>query len=93
MSTTEVRSPSVTHWQKERDGLLDQIGFLANKIDSAENYLLRFEEQHPEVAYEIGELYLILSETRIDYDMRRGFDQQPADVLVSVGTETKEEQI
>lgn len=88
----EEHTPSVTSYQLERDGLLDQIGFLGDKIQNAENYLLRFEQEHPEVAYEIGELYLILCETKIDNDIRRGFDlHSDEDVLVSVGTEMKED--
>jgi hypothetical protein len=83
---------SGTSWEKQHDAMLDHISYLENKIEGALGYLLKMEEEHPEVAFEIGELYLILFETKIDNDIRRGFDKQPSDVLRSDGTETKEEQ-
>lgn len=82
---------SGTSGEKQHDAMLDYISYLENKVDGALNYLLKMEEEHPEVAFEIGELYLILFETKIDNDIRRGFDTQPTDVLQLGVSETKEE--
>jgi hypothetical protein len=91
MPITEEYRPSVTSWQLERDGLLDQISYLEDCVNRTGEYLLGFEKQHMEVSFEVAEALLILFETKIDNDIRRGFDIHSAGVLDSGIAETEEE--
>lgn len=89
--TTPKYRASGTSWEVQHDAMLDHISYLENKIENATGYLLKFEEEHPEVAFEIGELYLILFESKIDHDIRRGFDIATEDVLPSDVSKQKED--
>lgn len=84
-------NPSVTTWQMQRDAMLDQISYLEDCVNRTGEFLLRLEKEHPEFSFEIGETLLILFETKIDNDIRRGFDPHIEPVLTSSSTEKKEE--
>lgn len=78
-------SPSVTRWQAERDGLLDEISFLRGKLKSTTqmvedlivSYDGRYELDGEAVVFDLTEVMMVLVESK--------------PVLVSNVPETKEE--
>lgn len=85
-------SPSETTWQVRLDSALDTIAYLQDCRERAGEEIIRLHEKHPELDEELTGIMLRLYETRIDRDIRRGFDIPNNDVLSSDSTEQKEEQ-
>ena len=89
--TQQKYSPSETTWQVRLDSALDTIAYLQDCRERAGEAILRLHEIHPELDQELTGIMLKLYETRIDRDIRRGFDIPNNDVLSSDSTEQKEE--
>jgi hypothetical protein len=93
--TEPTLNASVTHWQAERDGLLDEIVYLRDKLRRAtnmvEDLVVAYTESASEVAFDMTEVMLVLVETRIDSEIRR-FAGPETPVVRSNVPETKEDQ-
>ena len=86
--TSEARSPSVTSWQKERDGLLDRISHLQDVRDRATDFLAHLaSEVQPITSFDVGEAVKILWETPEASHERRF----PTPVLDSDSSTNKED--
>jgi hypothetical protein len=72
------------------DRMLDHISFLEDRIARTTEVLFDILANHPELQYEVTAAMLVLNETRIDSDARR-YPEDETPVLVSTGTNTKED--
>ena len=66
-----THNPSVTTWQHERDGMLDQISYLENCRERTTEYLTQCVTNGLVPAFETAEAMLLLWESKDESEKRR----------------------
>ncbi len=69
--TTPTLEPSVTSWQRERDGMLSHISYLEDCRTRAGEFLLKVARLEPITEFDITEALMILWEAKDQSEARR----------------------